>query len=273
LPFDLDVRLIQPPTHPHRPLAAVERSFELGTILHHPTVDGGVVDRHTALLQQLVDLTRAQGIGDRPPHTGQATILREMGPREARPALSPCRLSMGHSGRSSRSRKFATDPPARSGRAAWPHTAAAAPRIASLPPSLPRHGVGPPDPVGPGDRLPPPVVRSCRQTHPDRSSPSPHGPPARRWVACELLSPGARQPSHSTPTERTGARQAGGPRPGGHRFTTQRRWACVRRRTIGGSMAPSDVPPPCGALSTCSMKHDHQAGRYTFPSPMALTLR
>jgi site-specific DNA recombinase len=100
LPFDLDVRLIHPPTDPHRPLAAVERGFELGTILHHPTVDGGVVDRHTALLHQLFDMTRAQGIGDIPPHTGQDNILREMGPLEAHHALSPSRLTLGHRGRS-----------------------------------------------------------------------------------------------------------------------------------------------------------------------------
>jgi hypothetical protein len=71
---------------------------------------------------------------------------------------------------------------------------------------LPRYGVGPRDPVGPVDRLPPPVVRSRIPTNPDLSSTSPHGPHARLWVVCELLSQGERPPSHSTPTERTCSR-------------------------------------------------------------------
>ena len=44
LAFDTNVRLIEPPAHPHGPLAAVERLFQLRTVLHDPPVDRGVID-------------------------------------------------------------------------------------------------------------------------------------------------------------------------------------------------------------------------------------
>jgi len=43
--FAREVRLVPPPTAPHRPLPAVERLLHQGTVLHDPTVDGRVVAR------------------------------------------------------------------------------------------------------------------------------------------------------------------------------------------------------------------------------------
>ena len=44
LALDPNVRLVHPPADPHRPLAAVERRFQWGTVLQNPAVDRGVVD-------------------------------------------------------------------------------------------------------------------------------------------------------------------------------------------------------------------------------------
>src|SRR6266849_2017371 len=80
--FDLDIRLVHAPSDPHRALPAVERLFQLGTVFHDPALDGRVVDRHPALLQEFFDMTVAQGIRHIPAHAHQDDIQWEMGPFE-----------------------------------------------------------------------------------------------------------------------------------------------------------------------------------------------
>ena len=38
-----DVRLVEAPAHPHRPLPSMERFFQLGAIFDHPSINGGVI--------------------------------------------------------------------------------------------------------------------------------------------------------------------------------------------------------------------------------------
>src|SRR6266436_7212419 len=84
LPYSLlrnnSIGLVHAPTDPHRPLAAVKRFFQLGTALHDPALDGRVVDRYPALLQEFFDMTIAQGIRHIPAYAHQDDILWEMGP-------------------------------------------------------------------------------------------------------------------------------------------------------------------------------------------------
>src|SRR4029077_14797945 len=90
LALDLDVRLVHPPTDPHRTLPAVERLLQQGTVFHDPTLDGGVVYRYPAFLQEFFDMPIAQGVGHIPAHTHQNDILGEMGTLEAhRHRLTP----------------------------------------------------------------------------------------------------------------------------------------------------------------------------------------
>ena len=79
LPCDADVGLVHPPTHPHRALAAVEGRFQLRAVLQDPAIDRGVVDGPPPLLHAFFALAVAYGIGQVPPHAGQANILDEMG--------------------------------------------------------------------------------------------------------------------------------------------------------------------------------------------------
>src|SRR5262249_5583504 len=81
--FDLDIRLVHAPTHPHRALAPVKRRFQLGTVFHDPALDGRVVDWHPALLQEFFHMPIAQGIRQIPAHAHQNDLLRKMGPLEA----------------------------------------------------------------------------------------------------------------------------------------------------------------------------------------------
>ena len=58
----------------------MERLLQQGTVLHDPALDGGVVDRHPALLQEFFDMAIAQGVRQIPPYTHQNDVLWEMGP-------------------------------------------------------------------------------------------------------------------------------------------------------------------------------------------------
>src|SRR4029077_9861731 len=88
--FDLDVRLVHPPTDPHRTLPAVEHLLQQGTVFHDPTLDGGVVDRDPAFLQEFFDMPIAQGVSHIPAHTHKNDIRGERGPLEAhRHRLTP----------------------------------------------------------------------------------------------------------------------------------------------------------------------------------------
>ena len=59
LSFDPNIRFVHPPAQPHRPLAAVERRFELGSVLQHPAVNRGVVHRYPTFPHQFFDLAVA----------------------------------------------------------------------------------------------------------------------------------------------------------------------------------------------------------------------
>src|SRR5262245_16098882 len=54
--FDLDIRLIHPPTDPHWALALVERLLQQGAVLHDPALNGRVVNRHPTFLHQFFDM-------------------------------------------------------------------------------------------------------------------------------------------------------------------------------------------------------------------------
>jgi hypothetical protein len=56
---------------------------ELETVLHDPSVDGGVIHVDTALEHEFFDMARAQGVGDIPAHTHENDVLWEMGTLEA----------------------------------------------------------------------------------------------------------------------------------------------------------------------------------------------
>src|SRR5712692_5306038 len=92
--FDLDIRLVHPPSDPDGTLPAEEGRFQLGTILHNPGLDGRMVDRHPAFLHQLFHMPIAQGIGDVPPHTSEDNVLQEMARLEADHRLDL--LVLGH---------------------------------------------------------------------------------------------------------------------------------------------------------------------------------
>lgn len=90
LAFDFDGRLVHAPADPHRPLAAVQRLFELGTICDHPSVHRRVVDSDTAFLHEYFDMAIAQGIGHLPAHVYENDLFGEMRVRETdRYPLSP----------------------------------------------------------------------------------------------------------------------------------------------------------------------------------------
>jgi site-specific DNA recombinase len=82
LTFDLNIRLIHPPTDPHRALAPVKGFFQQGTVFHDPTLEGRVVDRHPALFHEFFHMPIAQGIRDIPPDPHQNDVLGKMGPLE-----------------------------------------------------------------------------------------------------------------------------------------------------------------------------------------------
>jgi hypothetical protein len=97
LAFDFNRGLVQAPTQPHRPLAAMKHRFQQGTVLHHPPLKGRVVNRHAAFLHELFDMPVAQGIGDLPPHPHQNNILRKMGSLETdRHRRSPSLRTVGY---------------------------------------------------------------------------------------------------------------------------------------------------------------------------------
>jgi hypothetical protein len=99
LAFDFDKRLIHPPAHPHRALAAMEGLFQLGTVFQDPTVDRGVIDRDTAFLHQLFHLAVAQGVGHVPPHTREDNIFHKVDPLNLTMISLPL-ITLSHRGRS-----------------------------------------------------------------------------------------------------------------------------------------------------------------------------
>src|SRR5437764_9315231 len=103
LAFHLNIRLVHAPADPHRTLTPVKRLFQQGAVFHDPALDGGVVDRDSALLQEFFDMTVAQGIRHIPTHTHEDDIRWEMGPFETDcHCRAPSWCPVGHGGRSYR---------------------------------------------------------------------------------------------------------------------------------------------------------------------------
>src|SRR5262245_34003246 len=95
--FHVNIRLIYPPAASHRALAAVERLFQLSTILHDPALDGRALDRHPALRHQCFNLPIAQEVSDIPVHDHEHDLLWEMGSLEAhRHRHFPSRRTCSH---------------------------------------------------------------------------------------------------------------------------------------------------------------------------------
>jgi hypothetical protein len=63
LALDLDVRLVHPPTAPHRALPPVKRLFQQAAVFHDPTLNGGVINGYPAFLQEFFDMAIAQRVG------------------------------------------------------------------------------------------------------------------------------------------------------------------------------------------------------------------
>jgi hypothetical protein len=59
LALSLYLRLIHPPTHPHRALAALKRFLQQRTLVDDPTVDGGVIQLHPAFFHEFLDVACA----------------------------------------------------------------------------------------------------------------------------------------------------------------------------------------------------------------------
>jgi hypothetical protein len=83
LPAHPEVRFIHPPAEPGRPLAAVERRFQLRALLQDPWVNRGVITRHAAFLPHLLQGARAQGIRHVPAHARQDKLYGTVGSLKA----------------------------------------------------------------------------------------------------------------------------------------------------------------------------------------------
>ena len=66
LPFDLEVRLVHAPTHPHRALAPVDGLFQPRAVCNHSPVDGGVSHGDPTFEHEFFDLARTEGRGHVP---------------------------------------------------------------------------------------------------------------------------------------------------------------------------------------------------------------
>src|SRR5262249_19717778 len=95
LALHLDGGFVHAPADPHGTLAPMEGVLQLGTILHHPALDGRVVDRYPALFHKFFDMPIAQGIREIPAHAHENNLLRKVGPLAAdRHRYSPSLLTM-----------------------------------------------------------------------------------------------------------------------------------------------------------------------------------
>jgi hypothetical protein len=99
LPFDPNIRLVHTSADPDRALAVVKSVLQLRAILHHPALDGRVIDRHRTLLHEFFDKPIAQRIREIPAHAHQNDLLRKMGPLEVdRHRGSPSLFTLSHCG-------------------------------------------------------------------------------------------------------------------------------------------------------------------------------
>jgi hypothetical protein len=79
LAFDPDIRLVQAPAEPYRPLAAMKGRFQVRAILHNPPVDRRMIDWDSTFLHEVFNMARTQRMGHLPPDTRENDILRDMG--------------------------------------------------------------------------------------------------------------------------------------------------------------------------------------------------
>ena len=97
--FDLDVRLVHTPAGPHGALAAVEFGFKLRAVLHHPTIDRGMIDVNPMLLHEFFDIARAQWRRQIPTHAHQNDFWWKMRTLETdRHGLSPACITVTRRG-------------------------------------------------------------------------------------------------------------------------------------------------------------------------------
>src|SRR5262252_7410847 len=90
LALDWNVRLVQAPAEPHRPLAAVKGFLQLRAVCDHPPGDGRVIHVDPTFKQEFCDVAPAQRGGDIPADAHQQNVGWEMSPFEAeRHCLSP----------------------------------------------------------------------------------------------------------------------------------------------------------------------------------------
>src|SRR5215831_8384106 len=103
LALDFDVRLIHPPTHPHRALTPVKCLFEQRAILDGPPVDGGVIDVNAPFCHEFLNVACAQRIRHIPAHPHENDLFGEVGSLKTdRHRLSPSGITVGHRGRAYR---------------------------------------------------------------------------------------------------------------------------------------------------------------------------
>ena len=80
LAFDLNIRLIPPPTAPHRTLAPMECFLAEGALFDDPPVDGGVIDLPPSCLPEFFHMARAQRVRHIPTDTHENDFWGDMGP-------------------------------------------------------------------------------------------------------------------------------------------------------------------------------------------------
>src|SRR5262245_56240330 len=90
LTLDLDVRLVHAPADIHRPLAAMERLFELWAVFDYPAVDCRMIHVDPTFEHQFFDMTCAQRVRYIPADSHQNDLWGEMRPFETdRHCLAP----------------------------------------------------------------------------------------------------------------------------------------------------------------------------------------
>ena len=73
--FDLNIRLVHPPAHPHRPFTPVKRLFQQRAIFDDPAVDRGVIQLHPTFFHEFFDVARALGVCQIPTHAHQNQVV------------------------------------------------------------------------------------------------------------------------------------------------------------------------------------------------------
>src|SRR4030095_5943504 len=77
--YRLRLAHFHPPADPHGTLAPMKRLLELGAIFDDPSVNGGVIHLHPALLHEFFDVARAQRVRQVPTNPHENDLWGEMG--------------------------------------------------------------------------------------------------------------------------------------------------------------------------------------------------